>query len=516
MENGYYHCHASIVSRGQAQSAVAHAAYISGDKLFSEYDEYTKDFTRKTHVVHREILLPKYAPQEYLDRQTLWNAVEKFETRSDAQLGREIEFALPKELSGEERIKAARQYADYFRKQGMICDFCIHEPDHGCPNPHCHLFMTMRPLNQQGEFVDKKYWREYILDKDGNKILNASGTDYKFKKRSVKDWDNHANIKIWRKKWEEIENHFYEQAGLDIRVSADSYEEQGIDLIPTIHMGADVTAMERRGIHTHIGDMNRAIREINGLTKSLAEKERSFAKTMETLLYQKSKYEKLLLQEEKQKPVTVVSMLTEWQNNRAKFIQEKGIHQRISTKTDNLQDFARLVAFVQEKGITSLDDLEKLRSELADRKTECIRTTNGNAKAVKDLKHRLDVYEQYKSVKPVLLKYEELEGRAKEKFYEKNAPAIEQATAYRIGLKNMGGGKIAPKEWKSQLDTLTSQSAKAKADYADTIKDIETLADITEKVTRVYSAKVKAVEKTCSASQDREQEQPNKKNEQSL
>ena len=107
-------------------------------------------------------------------------------------------------------------------------------------------------------------------------------------------------------------------------------------------------------------------------------------------------------------------------------------------------------------------------------------------------------------------------NKSKEKFYEKNAPAIEQATAYRIGLKNMGGGKIAPKEWKSQLDTLTSQSAKAKADYADTIKDIETLADITEKVTRVYSAKVKAVGKTCSASRDGEQEQQKKKNEQSL
>lgn len=512
MENGYYHCHASIVSRGKAQSAVAHAAYISGDKLFSEYDEYTKDFTRKTHVVHREILLPKYAPQEYLDRETLWNAVEKFETRNDAQLGREIEFALPKELSEKEHIKAARQYADFFRKQGMICDFCIHEPDHGCPNPHCHLFMTMRPLNQQGEFVKTKCWREYTLDKNGNKILNDSGTDYKFKKRYAKDWDNHANIKVWRKKWEEIENHFYEQAGLDIRVSADSYEEQGVDLIPTIHMGADVTAMERKGIRTYIGDMNRAIKEINGLTQSLAEKERSFEKTMEALLYQKSKYEKLLLQEKKQKPVTVVSLLTEWQSNRAKFIQERGIHQRISTKTDNLQDFAKLVAFVQDKGITSLDDLEKLRSELMDRKTECIKATNENAKDVKDLKHRLDVYGEYKNVKTILVKYEGLEGKAKEKFYEKNAEAIERATTYRIGLKNMGGGKIIPNEWKSQLNNLTSQTAKAKADYASVIKDLDTLADITEIATRVYSAKTKAVE------QEKKQEhsQQKRKNEQSL
>lgn len=512
MENGYYHCHASVVSRGKAHSAVAHAAYISGDKLFSEYDEYTKDYTRKTGVVHREVLLPKYAPQEYLDRETLWNAVEKFETRSDAQLSREIEFALPKELPEEERIKAAREYADYFRKQGMICDFCIHEPDHACPNPHCHLMLTMRPLNQQGEFVKAKSWREYILDKDGNKILNDSGTDYKFKKRTVADWDNHKNIKVWRKKWEEIENHFYEKAGLDIRVSADSYEAQGIDLIPTIHMGAGVTAMERKGIRTHIGDMNRAIKEINELTKSLVEKERSFEMTMETLLYQKSKYEKLLSQEEKQKPVTVVSLLAEWQSNRAKFIQDKGIHQRTSTKTDNLHDYARLVAFVQDKGITSLDDLEKLRSVLTGKKTECIRATNGNAKEVKDLKHRLDVYEQYKGVKPFLVKYEGLEGKAKEKFYEKNAEAIEQATTYRIGLKNMGGGKITPKEWKAQLDSFTSQTAKAKADYAGIVKDLETLADITEIATKVYRTKTKAVE------QEKKQEQPQqkRKSEQSL
>ena len=115
-------------------------------------------------------------------------------------------------------------------------------------------------------------------------------------------------------------------------------------------------------------------------------------------------------------------------------------------------------------------------------------------------------------MKPFLVKYEGLEGKAKEKFYEKNAEAIEQATSYRIGLKNMGGGKITPKEWKSQLDSLTSQTAKAKADYAGIVKDLETLADITEIATKVYRTKTKAVE------HEKKQEQPQqkRKNEQSL
>ncbi|HBA69916.1 MAG TPA: hypothetical protein DCZ40_11260 [Lachnospiraceae bacterium] len=167
---------------------------------------------------------------------------------------------------------------------------------------------------------------------------------------------------------------------------------------------------------------------------------------------------------------------------------------------------------MQDKGIVSLDDLEKLRAELAGRKAECIKTANGNAKAVKDLKHYLDVYGQYKDVKQILVKYGGLEGKAKEKFYEKNAEASGQATAYRTGLKNMGGGKIAPKEWESQLDKLTSQTAKAKEDYANTIKDLETLADITEIATKLYSAKTKV------AGQEKNQEQPQqkKKNEQTL
>ncbi len=98
------------------------------------------------------------------------------------------------------------------------------------------------------------------------------------------------------------------------------------------------------------------------------------------------------------------------------------------------------------------------RSELTHKKTECIKATNGNAKEVKNVKHRLDVYGEYKSIKPLLVKYEGLEGKAKEKFYEKNAEVIEQAMTYRIGLKNMGGGKITPKEWKSQQDKKQEQS----------------------------------------------------------
>ena len=112
----------------------------------------------------------------------------------------------------------------------------------------------------------------------------------------------------------------------------------------------------------------------------------------------------------------------------------------------------------------------------------------------------------------MLVKYEGLEGKAKEKFYEKNAEAIERATTYRIGLKNMGGGKITPNEWKSQLDNLALQTAKAKADYASVIKDLDTLADITEIATRVYSAKTKVVEEE----KKQEHSQQKRKNEQSL
>ena len=130
-----------IISRGKGKSAVAAAAYRSGESLTNEYDGITHDYTRKGGIVHTEILLPDNAPKEYADRSVLWNAVEKAERAKNAQLAREIEIALPHELTREQGISLVREYVkEQFVSAGMCADFAIHDKNDG--NPHAHIMLT--------------------------------------------------------------------------------------------------------------------------------------------------------------------------------------------------------------------------------------------------------------------------------------------------------------------------------------------------------------------------------------
>ena len=149
-----YHWNIGIVSRGKGKSAVAAAAYRSGEKLTNEWDGMTHDYTRKGGVVHTEIMLPPHAPPSFSDRSTLWNSVELYEKAGNAQLAREIDAALPIELSREEQIRLVREYcSSQFVSRGMCVDFAIHDTDSG--TPHCHIMLTMRPLDERGAWAAK-------------------------------------------------------------------------------------------------------------------------------------------------------------------------------------------------------------------------------------------------------------------------------------------------------------------------------------------------------------------------
>ena len=162
-----YHFHATQIKRSAGQSAIASAAYRSGEKLFSEYYGEASDYTRKGGVAHSEILLPPHAPPEYTDRQTLWNAVEKAEPHPQAQLAYSFDIALQNEFSLEENIALARQFlSEQFVSRGMICDFAVHLPDKedgGIANPHFHVMCPIRPLKEKGGFGKKqeKYKAEH-------------------------------------------------------------------------------------------------------------------------------------------------------------------------------------------------------------------------------------------------------------------------------------------------------------------------------------------------------------------
>ena len=176
-----YHLSIKIFSRGSGASAVAKAAYRAAERITSEYDGEAHDYTRKAGVIHKEILLPAHAPPEYASRAALWNAVEKSERYKTAQLAREIEVSLPVELTAEQNLSLARRFAkEVFVSAGMCADLCVH--DTNGTNPHFHLMLTMRPIEQNG------MW--------GQKSRTAGG-----KKVPTVDWNDSGNAEYWRRAW---------------------------------------------------------------------------------------------------------------------------------------------------------------------------------------------------------------------------------------------------------------------------------------------------------------------------
>jgi len=244
-----YHCSIKIISRGKGRSAVAAAAYRAAEKITNQYDGELHDYTKKGGVVHSEIILPDHAPAEYADRAVLWNAVEKVERYKTAQLAREIQLALPVELTAEQNIFLVREYVNqYFVSAGMCADIAIHDTGEG--NPHAHIMLTMRPIEQAGE------WGAKSRTVDGVKIPTV-------------DWNEQTKAEVWREAWagavnRELERHSHEQ-----RVDHRSYMRQGIDQLPTIHLGTAAHQMEQRGIATDRGNINREIRALNRQLRKL-------------------------------------------------------------------------------------------------------------------------------------------------------------------------------------------------------------------------------------------------------
>jgi MobA/MobL family len=231
---------AKVVSRGGGGSAAAAAAYRSGEKIKDEATGKTHDYTKKQGVDHSEILSPIAATvgNEWLtNRSALWNRVEASEKRYDAQLAREMIIAIPRELAQPDQIALVRQYVQTtFVDRGMIADINLHHLDG--TNPHAHVMLTMREL----------------------KIDDRGSVSFGNKDRS---WNDKKLLETQIKEWSDFANQYLERAGVSTRIDSRSYEEQGINRIPQIHLGKNVTAMRRQGIPTERGDLYDQIDKAN-------------------------------------------------------------------------------------------------------------------------------------------------------------------------------------------------------------------------------------------------------------
>ena len=286
-----FHCSIKIISRSSGQSAVASAAYRSGEELCNDETGLVHDFTRKGGVVMTEIMLPPNAPPEYADRNVLWNEVQKIEKRSDAQLAREVEVTFPVEMSREEQVECLRSYVqNNFVSQGMCADWAIHDKGNG--NPHAHILLTVRGFDENGKWISKQK-SVFALDENGQRIpqIDPKTGQQKVRKREGKgeeklwvrvsvpsnDWNDRKKAEEWRASWAEHCNRYLKsEAKIDHR----SYERQGVEMEPTIHEGFAARQMEARGAVSDKCQYNREVKKRNNLKILLKEKIQELSKAL--------------------------------------------------------------------------------------------------------------------------------------------------------------------------------------------------------------------------------------------
>ena len=307
-----YHLEAKVVSRGAGRSAVAASAYMSCSRLYNDYDGIQHDYTKKQGLVWQQVFLPEYAPQEWQDREKLWNAVEENEKTKDSRLAREFIAALPRELDRQAQISLIQEYVqEQFVAEGMCADAAIHDTDG--QNPHAHILLTVRPLDEQGRWqykTEKEYlcvrngeergftaaefktaqaegWEKqypYYVDKKKKEYLPPSeaearglvrvdkhpkSTRYGRQNPISERWNSEDQLAAWREAWADVSNRCLERAGREERIDHRSNAARGIDEIPTIHEGVTAQALERKGIISDRCEINRQIKADNALLREL-------------------------------------------------------------------------------------------------------------------------------------------------------------------------------------------------------------------------------------------------------
>ena len=315
-----------MVSRGAGRSAVAASAYLSCSRMLNDYDGVQHDYTRKQGLAWQAVFLPPMASPEWQDREKLWNAVEEAEKTKDSRLAREFVAALPIELSRQQQIELLQDFIrEQFVDEGMCADVAIHDTDGH--NPHAHILLTVRPLDEHGTWQYKTE-KEYLCVKDGEergftaaelKASQAEGWEkqypYKVGKKKVymapsaaqahgyvrmdkhpkstrygrqnpisARWNSEEQLLVWREAWATAANRCLELAGHDSRIDHRSHAERGLEERPTIHEGVAAQALERRGIISDRCELNRQIKADNALLRELRGQVKKLAQTVKNTI----------------------------------------------------------------------------------------------------------------------------------------------------------------------------------------------------------------------------------------
>ena len=512
MRTKYASTRFSIVKRSKGQSAVDAASYISRSVLVSEYDG--KTYRPKYHedLAHCEINLPEYAPEEWLDRAVLWNSVQLNEKQKNAQLCRTLKAALPNDWSYELAEETVRDYVQRnFVSKGMCADWAIHDSvnQNGIHNLHFHLMLTLRPVEENGKWGAKQR-KEYILDKDGNKIRNKSGRGFKSRAVDVNDWNEKGNSRKWRKDLTDTINVVNDRIGLPEYWEHRSFKELGLEQEPTRHLGPIASALERKGIRTEKGDANRAIMEHNqtlqrarmfydiawnsvkNLEKWEQEKAAEAAKNAAEKKAGKMAGDIPAAQEGEAEQTAVgsiqketsgtkeVSVFAAMKNEVLEMLERilaafGRLHlpliqapnfKKVSNRAA-LMDIENVRRFVEEKGIDSFEALETFAVQQEASKKEAEEICNRDGREIRRLKELSEAYAAYAPYIPIRNEYLQKKGIAQAVYHSQHKKELETAKELRIPVYELlrEGEKFTPKKWEAQIKELTQEYEKQSRRY---------------------------------------------------
>ena len=428
----------------------------------------THDYTRKRGIVHSEILLPPHAPPCFQDRGTLWNSVEQIEKAGNSQLARELEVALPIELSREEQVRLVRAYcSSQFVSRGMCADFNIH--DTGSGNPHAHILLTMRPMDAQGKWLPKSR-KEYVLDENGEKIRLSSG-NFKTRKVDLVDWNSQENAEVWRKAWADLANEFLEQNDRPERIDHRSYERQSVEEIPTQHEGPTVRAMEAKGIRTDKGDLNRWIRKTNAMLREAKQKIAALIDWLKAVKTELSKPQ----------PPTLVELLSAYYDNR-----NKGAYSS-KARIANLKKLSEAVSYLEARHLYTADDLDSALHTMQSKIDTLKKSAFGKQARIKELDELLRMVQFYTEGKPVFDKLATIKWKGKrEQFMFENENALRLYHMAERKLKpHFKDGKLPITAWRKERDRLEQEYKTGQAELSPIHAEVKKLWQIKYKVEQV-------------------------------
>ena len=467
--------------------AVEQSSYIEREKMYCEYNGQTYYPKYSEDLVHAEVLLPENAPQEYKDPSVLWNSVENSEKASDAQLARTYKVELPNEWTYELATEVMRDYVQRnFVDRGMCAQFAIHDSENkqtGQRNLHCHIMLTMRSIDEQGRWMPKQK-KVYCRDENGERIpqIEPKTGQQKVDKQNRKqwkcttidtnDWNSKENARAWRKDLADTINTVNARIGNTENFwEYRSFKERGLDIIPQIHLGEKASALERAGIHTARGDINRDIIARNAVIDAARAAYEKAKEGLKAVASVPASIGKAI----KNEVIDMIRAVAKRNHDRLSLPILSGKYLRLISNRSEMQDRASMEQFVADIGVTTFDELKAFKKE----READFEKIGGERVAIRErmdyLEGLLRVYAEYEPYIKNHKEQWELKGWERKKYERKHMVELAYYDTYRSKLKSMivePDKKITAGAWRKELVALQKAYEKGREPYAEVVTDL--------------------------------------------